>query len=232
MSNGSTPEQSSSIPANENHSALMDQIYSWQTGIYDLTRRYFLFGRNELLDIMRCSADDRVLELGCGTGRNLRMLAQRNPDLTLYGLDCSQVMLDTARAKFEADGIAKRVGLANALGEAFHYQDSFALDRPFTKIFFSYSLTMIPTWRETLENALRNLTEDGEIWIVDFYDQREMWGPARGVLVWWLSLFHVSHKQELLPFLEELAEKNGDEFTMSSHLWGYYYIARYKRKNG
>lgn len=211
------------------HSELMDRIYSWQTGIYDLTRRYFLFGRNQLLDKMIVSPGDRILEVGCGTGRNLRVLANKYPQHHFYGLDCSQVMLDCAAEKARGAGCGERLHFANAYGEAFDHQQTFGLEQPFTTIFFSYSITMIPTWQETVENALRNLTPDGTLWFVDFYDQKGMLPPLRAALVKWLALFHVAHKPELEPFLRDLAAKNGDEFTVSSHLQGYYFIATYRR---
>jgi hypothetical protein len=31
---------------------------------------------------------------------------------------------------------------------------------------------MIPDWREAIDNALNNLKIGGELWIVDFYDQK------------------------------------------------------------
>ena len=43
----------------------------------------------------------RILEVGCGTGRNLIRLARRRPELALYGVDASTVMLETAAAALE-----------------------------------------------------------------------------------------------------------------------------------
>ena len=41
----------------------------------------------------------------------------------------------------------------------------------FDHLFFSYSLSMIPTWAAALEAAMANLKPGGEIWVVDFWDQ-------------------------------------------------------------
>ena len=51
--------------------ALMDRIYRRQRHVYDFTRKYYLLGRDELIERLAPPADSRVLEIGCGTARNL-----------------------------------------------------------------------------------------------------------------------------------------------------------------
>ena len=53
------------------NTVLMNRIYRCQHHIYDLTRKYYLLGRDRLLAGLRPHAGDAVLEIGCGTGRNL-----------------------------------------------------------------------------------------------------------------------------------------------------------------
>ncbi len=58
----------------------MRRYYRWQSVIYDLTRWTFLFGRNEMLNRLPIRNDlktMRLVEVGCGTGRNLKRLAGR-----------------------------------------------------------------------------------------------------------------------------------------------------------
>ncbi|TIM21480.1 MAG: SAM-dependent methyltransferase, partial [Mesorhizobium sp.] len=57
------------LPAN--HAELMDGVYRWQRHIYDLTRKYYLLGRDRLIDGLDVPVGGTVLELGCGTGRNI-----------------------------------------------------------------------------------------------------------------------------------------------------------------
>ena len=56
---------------NHDHAALMDSIYRGQKYIYDVTRKYYLFGRDDLIRGLNCASGDGVLEIACGTGRNL-----------------------------------------------------------------------------------------------------------------------------------------------------------------
>ncbi|TIV98235.1 MAG: SAM-dependent methyltransferase, partial [Mesorhizobium sp.] len=53
------------------HAELMDGVYRWQRHIYDLTRKYYLLGRDRLIDGLDVPRGGTVLELGCGTGRNI-----------------------------------------------------------------------------------------------------------------------------------------------------------------
>ena len=53
------------------HKGLMDRVYRDQRHIYDLTRKYYLLGRDGLIADLDVPAGGAVLEIGCGTGRNL-----------------------------------------------------------------------------------------------------------------------------------------------------------------
>ncbi len=179
----------------------MDRMYRLQRYIYDLSRKYYLLGRDQLLVEMNVQAGESVLEVGCGTARNLIVLGKKHPDSKLFGLDASAAMLETARAKVDAAGV-KSIGLKTALADDFTFDKTFDLSEPFDKIFFSYSISMIPPWRESIENALANLKPGGQLFIVDFYDQADLPAPFRKVLKWWLAKFHVKLWDGLMPLLE------------------------------
>src|SRR5215203_4082872 len=151
----------------------MDRMYRLQRYFYDLTRKYYLLGRDRLLDEMDVGENDSVLEIGCGTARNLMILAKRQPFANLYGLDASKAMLETARAKVISADV-KNIQLRTALADDFKFDDTFDRKERFDKIFFSYSISMIPTWRESIQNALANLKADGTLYFVDFCDQADL----------------------------------------------------------
>ena len=75
----------------------MDRIYRRQRHFYDFTRKYYLLGRDRLIDDLAPPPDGRVLEIGCGTARNLVAAARAWPQAQLYGIDISAEMLGTAR---------------------------------------------------------------------------------------------------------------------------------------
>ncbi len=90
----------------------MDAIYRSQRHFYDLTRKYYLLGRDRLIRDLAPPAGGTVLEVGCGTGRNLIAAARAWPEARYFGIDISEAMLDTARAKVAAAGLADRITLA------------------------------------------------------------------------------------------------------------------------
>ena len=66
---------------------------------------------------------------------------------------------------------------------------------------------MIPTWKESIENALENLKSGRSVYIVDFYDQKDLPVWFRKILQSWLKQFHVKYPEKLIPFLKELEKK-------------------------
>jgi S-adenosylmethionine-diacylgycerolhomoserine-N-methlytransferase len=95
----------------------------------------------------------------------------------------------------------------------------------FDSIFFSYSISMIPPWKESVVNALSNLKPGGSIFIVDFYDQRDLPGWFRYLLVGWLRKFHVQFWGDLVPYLEELERQGKGKLEMISVARRYAFIA-------
>ncbi len=184
------------------HAQLMDSVYRYQRYIYDITRKYYLFGRDRLIDQMAPKPGGRIVEIGCGTARNLIRLARRYPDVQLFGLDASEAMLETAAGAVAKAGLGSRIGLSHGYAEALTPQ-MFGLAAPFDEAVFSYSLSMIPDWKQALSVAGRTLAPGGRIHIVDFGDLAGLPGPLRNTLLGWLGLFHVAPRNELLRVLEQ-----------------------------
>ena len=205
--------------------ARMDRIYKLQRHIYDLTRRLFLPGRDRLLERMQLEGHERVLEIGCGTARNLVRLARRHPALRLYGVDASGEMLKTARRKARGHPIV----LVHALGQEFEYARCPAFDA----IFCSYSLSMMPGWEPVLERALAALPRGGRLYVVDFWDQRDLPAWFGRLLRAWLGLFHVRYEPRLLETLERWRAEGQIELEVVPVCKRYAYRATIeKRRSG
>lgn len=186
------------------HAELMNGIYRHQRRIYDLTRKFFLFGRDHLIEALDAKADDRILEVACGTGRNLHKIASRYPGTRLYGFDLSDEMLKSARRTLEG-----RALLARSDACAFDGTMSFAT-KTFDRIIISYGLSMIPDWQTALAAAADHLAPGGSLHIVDFGGQTGWPGWFDRALRAWLSKFHVSPRMDISEVLSQLAaEHNG-----------------------
>jgi S-adenosylmethionine-diacylgycerolhomoserine-N-methlytransferase len=183
------------------HTELMDLVYRRQRHVYDFTRKYYLLGRDELIRGLAAKPGDTVVEVGCGTGRNLVKMARRYPATRFCGLDASREMLKTAELTIERAGLSDRIHLAHGLAENLS-PAMFGLEKPFAAAVFSYSLSMIPDWKQALTRAGAAVA-DGRIHIVDFGDLRDLRMVAR-ILRFWLRLFHVTPRDEILRKIESL----------------------------
>jgi S-adenosylmethionine-diacylgycerolhomoserine-N-methlytransferase len=191
------------------HSALMDKVYRRQRHIYDLTRKYYLLGRDRLVRELHAKPGDRVVEIGCGTARNLIHIAENYPDTKLYGLDASAEMLRSAREAIAAAGLSGRIVLAHALADELT-PSLFGIEGDFDHAVFSYSLSMIPDWRGALRAAAKFVPPEGSVHVVDFGDLSSLWPAAATILRAWLRLFHVAPRSELLARLEIAARERQD----------------------
>jgi S-adenosylmethionine-diacylgycerolhomoserine-N-methlytransferase len=207
----------------------MDRMYRLQRYFYDATRKYYLLGRDRLLREMELRPGDRVLEIGCGTARNLIVLARQRRDVACYGLDASNEMLATAAAKVRARGLESRIVLRTCYAEQLDYSKTFGLDAPFDAAFFSYSLSMIPTWPEAIAAALANLKPHATLYVVDFWDQGGWPHWFRALLKTWLDLFHVVYRPELLEHLRELDARGVGRLTIEPVAARYAYLATFRK---
>lgn len=208
------------MPAsNAAHGRLMDGVYRRQKHIYDATRKFFLFGRDRLIAGLDCAAGMTVLEIGCGTGRNLDLIGQRWPGTQLYGIDISHHMLDQARKKL---GGQARL----ALGDAGGFDAQALLGRgAFDRVTISYALSMIPCWEAALAHAASLLAPGGSLHIVDFGDLDGMPRPLRSALTAWLGAFHVTVRRELTDEAARVADAQGLGLASLRGPLGYYRIA-------
>lgn len=206
----------------------MDRMYRHQRYFYDLTRKYYLLGRDKLIAEMNVQPGENALEVGCGTGRNLIKLAQKHPSANFYGLDASSEMLRTAQEKIDAKN-TKNIRLETALADTFSYQQTFNLDAPFDAIFFSYSISMIPVWRESVANGLANLKPGRSLYIVDFYDQQDLPAWFKKILQGWLKTFHVQFWGDLMPHLESLESQGLGKLKVTSIARRYAFIAELQK---
>lgn len=208
---------------------LMDRMYRHQRHIYDFTRRYYLLGRDRMLDRLAAELPQgaAVCEVGCGTARNLIGLARRRPDLVLCGLDASATMLGTAAQNLDRAGMSARVALRHGLADTLDHA-AFDRDRRFDAVLFSYSLSMIPGWRRAVDRARMQLAPGGVIAVVDFWDQRDLPRWFRELLGQWLALFAVKPDRRLVPFFECLAASEDADLSVRPVFGRYALLLTYR----
>jgi S-adenosylmethionine-diacylgycerolhomoserine-N-methlytransferase len=200
----------------------MDGIYRRQRFIYNATRRYYLLGRDHLIADLRMPGRASVLEVGCGTARNMILAAQRYPGTQLYGLDVSEVMLRTARTSVARAGLSERIRLAAGDATAFDAAALFGV-KSFGRVFISYALSMIPDWTEVVKCAAACVATGGALLIIDFGDFAGYPSLVQRAQHAWLRRFSVTPIPDFEKRISALAGEIG--FTAATEqLYGGYAI--------
>ena len=202
------------------HGAEMNNVYRYTRHVYDISRKYFLFGRDTLISEVAGKSGQKICEIGCGTGRNLIKLAQLNSSNQLFGIDASDLMLEIARGKIKRHKLERLVSTSNGLAEVFHFNTSFDV------IMFPYSLSMISDQEGAIRNAIKFLNPGGVILILDFGDLEGFPLIVGQLFKKFLKRFSVSpRKRELSLFLT----REHIPFEIRNLSFGYSYIAEVRK---
>jgi len=173
----------------------MSGYYAWQSRIYDATRWAFLFGRDSLLNNLQLKPGDIVVEVGCGTGRNLEGVLKRiGPEGEVFAVDCARPMLERC-----AERIRKKAWSNVRLIDR-EYGSAPVTGGGADAVLMSYSLSMIPDWEDVIDCAVRELKPAGRIGVVDF--RLGNGAPAVAGFERWMTRNHVSIKR---PYIEKLS---------------------------
>lgn len=202
-----TADASSSAPRT---GTALERYYQFHSSIYDATRWSFLFGREGVLMRAACvSKPQRILEVGCGTGRNLPGLRRRFPQAHITGVDLSEQMLAIAAKKVRGD---KTTLLRRSYSAPVH-QDG----KPFDLVLFSYALSMFnPGWEKAIDAAWEDLAQGGCIAVVDFSDSCFSWFRN------WMGVNHVRMEGHLWPYLSgKFAPLLDERFAAYGGAWNY-----------
>lgn len=184
----------------------MDHMYRLTRHVYDATRKPYLLGRDRMIAGLEVPPGGSVLEMGCGTGRNLVAVSRHHPGARLYGFDISSEMLKSARRTVERSGLDIRLAEGDAC--VFDPEEAFGLAR-FDRVYFSYTLSMIPEWTVALAHGLSLVKDGGRLSVVDFGFCEGLGAPFRSILHGWLSLFHVTPRADLETEMTRLAQSSG-----------------------
>jgi S-adenosylmethionine-diacylgycerolhomoserine-N-methlytransferase len=184
--------------------AKMDAIYGLQRHFYNLTRKPYLLGRDTLIRELAIPPDGSVLEIACGTARNLLCIAKNYPTARCFGVDISGAMLQTAGASIERARLGHRVQVARADATSFDPMTLFGTDR-YDRVVISYALSMIQDWKAVLGHSVDLLAPGGALYVVDFGDQAGLPSWFRDGLFAWLDRFFVTPRLDICEQLNGIS---------------------------
>jgi demethylmenaquinone methyltransferase/2-methoxy-6-polyprenyl-1,4-benzoquinol methylase len=117
--------------------------------------------RQKTVDALRLSEGDRVVEIGCGTGRNLPLLERAVGGAgTIIAVDASAAMLARARKRIARHGWAN-VELVHADAA------SYAFPSGIDGVISTYTMVVIAEYDRVIERACRALTAGKRIAVLD-----------------------------------------------------------------
>lgn len=212
----------------QNQKQAMDAVYALHRHFYDFTRKFYLFGRDRLIARLAPPPGGSVLEVGCGTARNLIVAAKRYPDARFYGFDISEAMLETARKSVAKHGLSDRITLAQGDAGAFDVEALFGLARV-DRVFMSYTLSMIPPWQEAIALGAAALAPGGSLHIVDFGQYERLPALAKRLHFKSLNDFHVFPRGDLPAVLDRVASAEALTTEFTPLLRGYAWSATLRR---
>jgi len=136
-----------------------------------------------------------VLDIGCGTGRNFKLLRDRIGDRgTIVGVDLSAGMLARARERIESEGLNHNHLIR---GDAARLD---MLEGPFDAVTSMWCLGIVYDLEAALHRALDLLRPGGRIAVMDFGKSR----PDRGPLRWLFPLYSRALKVTGIDSAEDL----------------------------
>ena len=144
------------------------EIQGFAAKHYDTMMNLMLFGSygrfiREAIAGMEIQPQDRILDLGCGTGRNAKLMRPfLNAKGYILGMDISEEM----GRQFSSNNRS----FSNVDFKLGRIDEPMTFDQPFDKVFISFVLHGFPHKMRpaVIRNAFQNLRADGVFCILDF----------------------------------------------------------------
>ena len=209
---------------NDYDSPFVRRRYNRLAKFFILFEWLFLLPRNirrKAVNRLELKPGDSVLEVGCGTGRNLLYLVQAvGAQGQVYAVDLSEGMLEKAR-KLSAEAKWHNVRLIHADAT------DLSLPEQVDGVIFSLSYAVIPRHREALKRAWEQLRPGGYVVIMDAKLPSGRVGKLLQPFVVWASRATVLGNPNIRPW-EELKELAGD-VNCEDIQFGTYYVCRARK---
>src|SRR3984957_10161653 len=131
----------------------------WDPELYNRFRRYRAEPVGHILSRLRLAGDEKIIDLGCGSGENTLELARRSPHGAALGVDGSPAMIEAARKLLDADMAEFKRRVSFELVDV----PEFRADRAYSLIFSNATFQWIPDHRALFASCFEALRPGGTL---------------------------------------------------------------------
>jgi trans-aconitate 2-methyltransferase len=133
----------------------------WDPDLYNRFRDYRAEPVTMMLARLRLGNNERIVDLGCGTGEHTVELARRTPQGCVLGIDSSPAMIERAQELHETLEPELRQRVTFELADF----RNFSAERSHSVVFSNAALQWVSDHRAVLRSCYRSLSADGRLTI-------------------------------------------------------------------
>jgi len=185
----------------EKKTPLVQKLFSEISKKYDLMNDIMSFGthrlwKKRLIEIMNIHSNDKIIDVGSGTGDLTKIILKENKNVSIYSVDLNLEMLNEAKKQFN-DKQKKKIKFINANAEDLPFENNF-----FDKYVISFCLRNITYIEEALYESFRILKPGGIFYCLEFSS------PTSSVI----NKIYSKYKNKIVPFIGEKVANNKNAY--------------------
>jgi len=181
----------------EKKTPLVQKLFSEISKDYDLMNDIMSFGthrlwKKRLIEIMNINFNDKIIDVGSGTGDLVKYILKEDKDVLIYSVDLNRKMLSKAKKQFNTQQ-KKKIKFINANAENLPFENNF-----FDKYVISFCLRNITFIEKALQESFRVLKPGGIFYCLEFST------PTSSVI----NKIYSKYKNNIVPFIGEKVANN------------------------
>ena len=185
----------------EKKTHLVQKLFSEISKKYDLMNDIMSFGthrlwKKRLIEIMNINLNDKIIDVGSGTGDLARIILKENKDISIYSVDLNLEMLNEAKKQLNGQQ-KKNIKFINANAENLPFKNNF-----FDKYVISFCLRNITYIEKALYESFRILKPGGIFYCLEFS------APTSSVV----NKIYSKYKNKIVPFMGEKVANNKNAY--------------------
>ena len=185
----------------EKKTPLVQKLFSEVSKKYNLMNDIMSFGthriwKKRLIEIMNINSNERIIDVGSGTGDLSKIILKENKNVSIYSVDLNLKMLNEAKKQFN-DQQKKKIKFINANAENLPFENNF-----FDKYVISFCLRNVTYIEKALYESFRVLKPGGIFYCLEFS------APTSSLV----DIMYSKYKNKLVPFIGEKVANNRNAY--------------------